>query len=75
MPIDHAPGAQSAREHVGQQFVHEGTGGSAANLALGSALLRGRDGSRRETVTLLVSGAAAAGGLTAYFRSLGVRPF
>ena len=48
---------------------------SAANLALGTALLRGHDGSRRETVTFLVSGAAAAGCLTAYFRSLGVRPF
>ena len=47
---------------------------SAVNLTLGAALLRGRDGSRRETVAALASGAVAAAGLTAYFRALGVRP-
>ncbi|MCD9154573.1 hypothetical protein [Aeromicrobium duanguangcaii] len=43
---------------------------SAANLALGAALLRGHDGSAREKKVVAVSGAATAVALTAYFGSL-----
>jgi len=47
---------------------------SAANLAAGALLLRGQNGLRTERVVMVASGAAAAVGLTAYFRSLDVRP-
>jgi len=47
---------------------------SAANLALGAALLRGHDGSRRETAAVLASGAVTAAALTAYFTALDLDP-
>ena len=46
---------------------------SAANAALGTALLRGYDGSRGERAALAASAAGTAVALTAYFGRLDLR--